>query len=640
MCEFYEFNIRVHKNQQQLYQLIEHEELSIEESSTLQEKNNQQKSTIRIVNGFSDDAVGTNMKRKAIKPREGVVKFEKNLISRYLDMVCDICQEDQYTYQKLEYHFRKYHAKRCYITCCGQKLTSDALISSHLEKHMAIIKTKEPAEATSWERRVATAFGTILEDFKKDLEGYEPLPNVELALKGNAKEQQKLYNVQDYLVQTYFVLDCEFCGMKMNNQDERRKHFRNEHPKEKYFVSCCGQRFSPRISIMRHLNRHWKLVANGLVPSPSSIRTSKIPLEEEPMQNSIIWQRQLQSTYGPLINEFRDDLIEGGFTPPTELPESKSDEQLKLLHHMQDFLIAKHSPLNCELCGVEISTFAGRREHFRIGHPKEKLFVQCCGRKILTRHKIILHLLRHRKGLPINEFNSVRCIPESMYEKHEKDDAIIEGYYNMDCEVCDFTGTSYLGLRAHFQKNHREEGFFITCCNRRLKTKYHILEHIAGHQKPGALKCEHCEATFSTERMRKAHYSRKHVSEEEKIFRCEHCVESFATKNLLVLHSYKHELLTCEICGAEMKRCSLRVHKLNIHKLGEEIVCHMCAKVFHSKHMFNVHYRKAHLGIRKKYKKKSRAKKRQPDLGSSSSTQHSALHEISIEPLHGRAEFE
>lgn len=540
-------------------------------------------------------------------------RFQKNLISRHMNMSCDICQEDQFTFQKLETHFKKYHGKQFYIACCGQKLTNEQMIAEHLEKHKTMTTIKDAREtSSSWERRVSSAFGSILTDFRKDLEDYEPLPNMTLALNGDTREQQKLYDVQDYLVQTYFNLDCELCGYRMNNLDERRMHFRDVHPKEKYFVSCCGQRFSIRISIMRHLNRHWKFVANGSLRD-STLKNGKVETDEfaeaVTQSNKANWLRQMQILYGPLMNEFRDDLIEGGFNPPTKLPETKSTEQQKLLHQMQDFLIAKHSPLNCELCGVEISTYLGRREHFNIGHPKEKLYIQCCGKKISTRQKIIVHLLRHRKGLRTMEPH-IRFAPENSYEKHEQDDAIIEGYYKMDCELCDYAGNSYLGLRAHFQKSHKEEGFFITCCNRKMKTKYHILEHIAAHQKPGSLKCDHCEATFSTERIRKAHVNRKHASDEEKVFRCEHCVESFSTKNLLMLHSYKHELMTCDICGVEMKRCSLRVHKLNIHKQGEEIVCHVCAKVFHSKHMFNTHYRKAHLGIRKKYKKKSRAKKK------------------------------
>ncbi|XP_055538678.1 zinc finger protein 26-like isoform X2 [Wyeomyia smithii] len=553
----------------------------------------------------------TNPLEIAPKAKTSTAKFEKNLINRYLNMVCDICKEDLFTYQKLEVHFKKYHAKRCYISCCGQKLTTDAMLSEHLKKHMSGTKRKDTS--ASWEKRVMYAFGSILTDFKRDLEGYEPLPNMDLALKGDTYEQQKMYDVQDYLVQNYFCLDCELCGTKLDNQDDRRFHFRQNHPKEKYYVSCCKQRFSTRISIMRHMNRHWKHVTSKNNAGKPLANNRLEPAEVvEPVVHllNVKWQRELNPTYDPLINEFRDELIAGGFNPPPKAPEYKTEEDQKLLHQMQDFLIAKHSPLNCELCGAEIATYLGRREHFRVGHPKQKFFILCCGRKLVQRYKIVIHLMRHRKGLPINSAYSIRNIPADMYEKHEHDDAIIEAYYKMDCEICDYTGNSYLGLRAHFQKDHREEGFFITCCNRRFKTKFHILEHIAGHQKPGAVKCEHCEATFSTERMRKAHMSRKHVSEEEKLYRCDHCVESFATRNLLVLHSYKHEMVTCDICGVEMKRCSLRVHKINIHKLGEEIVCHVCAKVFHSKHMFNKHYRAAHLGIRKKYKRKSRAKKK------------------------------
>ncbi|XP_053688205.1 zinc finger protein 354A-like [Sabethes cyaneus] len=612
VCQFYKYAYEVQQNQLKLYSAVEDELMQDKPLQVIPSPEQVFTMVTDLKTESTDTIVLKEDEKNPLETAPKAAKFEKNLINRYLNMVCDICKEDLFTYQKLEVHFKKYHGKRCYISCCGQKLTNDQLISDHLRKHMSRIKRKDTS--TSWEKRVIFAFGSILTDFKRDLEGYEPLPNMDLALKGDTYEQQKMYDVQDYLVQIYFSLNCELCGAKINNQDDRRFHFRQNHPKEKYYVSCCSQRFSTRISIMRHMNRHWKHVTNKNVAGKSTSSKHDLGDSVEPAFhiNNLKWQRELHSTYDPLINEFREELIAGGFNPPVKPPEFKTEEEQKLLHQMQDFLIAKHSPLNCELCGTEISTYSGRREHFRVGHPKQNFFIQCCGRKLIERRKIVMHLLRHKKGLPITQAHAIRNIPADMYEKHEHDDAIIEAYYKMDCEICDYTGTSYLGLRAHFQKDHREEGFFITCCNRRFKTKFHILEHIAGHQKPGAVKCDQCEATFSTERKLKAHMNRKHVSEDEKLYRCDHCVESFATKNLLLLHSYKHEMVTCDICGAEMKRCSLRVHKINIHKLGEEIVCHVCAKVFHSKHMFNKHYRASHLGIRKKYKRKSRAKKRLP----------------------------
>ncbi|XP_058462867.1 zinc finger protein 26-like [Malaya genurostris] len=653
VTQFYEYAEFVHKNQLQLYGKIKDDSgqtdlpISVEKSDhKLFPIMPEVEIKVEPQEELLDDPIETAKQKKTIPKRTlsklHTAKFEKNLISRYLNMVCDICKEDQFTFPKLELHFKKCHSKRCYIVCCGQKLTNEQMISQHLDKHMTV--PQEQKSQSSWERRIATAFGSILVDFKHALDDYEPLPNMDLALNGDANEQQKMYNVQDYLVTTYFRLNCELCAEKIDNQDERRIHFRRSHPKEKYFVSCCNQRYSTRISIMRHLNRHWKQVANGNYP-PKSTASNNVEcpnisvVSPIPQTPSLAWQRQMQSTYGPLMNEFRNDLIEGGFTPPSKVPEqARSVEESRLLHQMQDFLIAKHCPLNCELCGEEITTYSGRRDHFRIGHPKEKLFVQCCGKKSFNRYKVIMHLLRHRKGLPTTGAYDIRNIPVSMYEKHEQDDTAIEAYYKMDCELCDYTGDSYLGLRDHFQKNHKEEGFFIKCCNRRLKTKFNILEHMASHQKPGSVKCEHCEAAFSSLRMLKVHVSRLHVREEDKKFRCEHCVASFATRNLLVLHSYKHELMTCDICGLEMKRCSLRVHKVNFHKMGEEIVCHVCAQVFHSKHIFNKHYKTAHLGIRKKYKKKSRAKKKpviaeqmeSPDSGSLSKA---VLEELKLEPM-------
>ncbi|XP_053688052.1 PR domain zinc finger protein 15-like [Sabethes cyaneus] len=607
ISQFYQYACQVQQNQLKLYKTVEE---SMQEKKTSE----QVATTIADVSTEFADVASASQKTCPLKITTKTkipATFDKNLVNRYLNMVCDICKKDLITYQKLEVHFKKFHGKRCYVSCCEQKLTSNQMISDHLKKHISWTQKKD---TTSWQQRVLFAFSSILTDFKRDLEGYEPLPNMELALKGDHFEKQKLHDVQDHLVQIYFCLNCELCRAKLDNQDDRRFHFRQSHPDEKYYISCCEQRFSTRISIMRHLNRHWKRAKKSDVTEKQSVITEyEVSSTIEMSQSSNLeWQSDLHSNYDPLINEFREELVAGGFDPPHTLPENETEEEQVLLRKMQDFLIAKHSSLNCELCEIQIFTYMERQEHFRLSHPEKLFFVNCCGSKLAQRCEIVLHIMRHKKGLPVKSVNSIRHVPAQMFEKHEQEDVIIESYYKMDCELCDYTGNSYLGLRLHFGENHRDEGFFITCCNRRFRAKCHILEHIAKHEKPQGVKCEQCEATFAVERMLKAHIIRKHVKEEEKLYRCDQCVASFATKALLSLHSYKHEMVTCDICGMEMKRCSIRVHKINVHKLGEEIVCDVCAKVYHSQHMFNKHYRTSHLGIRKKYKRKSRAKKRLP----------------------------
>ncbi|XP_055609193.1 zinc finger protein 569-like [Uranotaenia lowii] len=534
-------------------------------------------------------------------------RFQKNLISRHLNMSCDICKQDMYTYTKLESHFKKCHGGRCYIICCAQKLTTENMIAQHLEKHMVRSNLNSAMQQTSnWKLRVFKVFGSILEDFEEALGDYEPLPNMELALEGDSAEQQKLYDVQDFLVKKYFQLNCELCDSELVDQDERRRHFRQQHPKEKYFVSCCGERFSQRISIMRHLNKHWKMVDK--VAQEHTYAKICRQESEDVLQMKGDWKQKLRSTYHPLMYDFREDLIEGGYSPPTKVPYAKFNEMQKQLFQMQDFLIAKHCPLKCDLCGIEISTYIGRREHFRIGHPNQSLYVQCCGKKISTRYRIILHLVRHREGLP--SATAEKFAPRDIPNKADQDEALIEKFFQMDCELCDYGGSSYTDLKDHFKEHHRNEKFFITCCNRQLTSKHHIMEHIAFHQKPGTIKCDHCEATFFSERCCIAHIKRKHGTKEEKLFQCPHCPEVFDSRNHLVLHSYKHEMARCDICGVEMNARQLRVHRINVHKLGEEVVCNMCAKVFHSKPAYNRHYRVVHLGIKKKSKKKCKAQKR------------------------------
>ncbi|XP_055538682.1 PR domain zinc finger protein 15-like [Wyeomyia smithii] len=561
-----------------------------------------------------------------------VFSFEINTDEQFSEFVCPACVATVSLFYKYAYEVQQNQLKlRNAVQGEFMELRTSPAVLKHEQNFTLVSDIKvEPTNKTpvlqkpileaetlssSAEQRMELAFGSILTDFSRDLEGYEPLPNMQLAFKGDPYEKQKLYDIQDYLMQTYFSLNCEICSTQLVNQRDRRLHFSQNHPNEKHFVSCCNQRFLTRISIMRHMNRHLKRVieSNATVKHVKSCTQGSA----EAMETVYDWpylenKREIHSTYSLLIKEYRDELIAGGFNIPFKLPEKVFEREQQLIHQMQDFLIAKHACLNCELCGIHIQTYLERQEHFRTNHPEQVFFVKCCGSKFCKRYDICLHLIRHKKGLPVKSARGLRHVPAGT---HGSENVLIEAYYKMDCELCDYTGNSYLGLRTHFSLVHKDEAFFITCCNRRFRTRSYILEHIASHKTPNAVKCEQCQQTFANDRSLKGHMILKHVSEEKKLFRCDHCSEAFATKHLLVIHCYKHEQATCDICGLEMKRSTIRVHKVNVHKMGEEIVCHVCARVYYSKYMFNKHFRTSHLKIRKKYnnkRRKSRAKKKLP----------------------------
>ncbi|XP_055625657.1 PR domain zinc finger protein 5-like [Toxorhynchites rutilus septentrionalis] len=575
ICQFYEYSCEVRKNQSKLYEQTTDETAVAKETDVGNMESNKMEHSELIIEETveNNDTIDCEIQES----------INKDTISQYFSMVCDICQQDQNTYQNLEIHFRKFHGKQCYIVCCEQKFIGEYRISCHLEKHVAIGKGKQQKHESSWNRRMAANFGSMLTDFKNVLKDYDgPLPNIELALKGNCREQKNMYKAQDFLIRTFFSLDCELCGAKFADQIKRREHFHQNHPDTKYFVSCCGQRFSLRISMMLHLNKHWKHIANG--------RTASVC-------------KQFKAAYYPLIKDFREELIEGGFELPSEVPKCKSTEQVQLLSAMQEYLISKHSPLNCDACMVQLNSYKERRDHFLSCHPKERLFIECCETRFFEKHRVILHLVRHKKLLP-TIFPSSNYPRGARNENPEQNDSIIENFYNMICELCEYTGPSYQELRTHFRQCHPGEVFFIKCCDRPLKSKHRILQHIATHQK--LIGCEQCEAKFATERNLMDHLARKHASEEEKTFVCAVCGQAFASNQLLVTHSHKHEMVACDLCGAELRRNSLRVHKLNFHKLGEELECDQCDKVFHSRTKLNAHKRAVHLGLKKVYERKAK----------------------------------
>lgn len=598
ICEFYDYATRVRKNQSRLYE-------NTPDGTVVTEKMESEK-THPIKMEHSELIIEETLENNEMIDVEIQESINKDTISEYFSMVCDICHEDQTSFQKLEVHFRKYHGKQCYIVCCDQKFIGEYRISSHLEKHVANVKGKQQKKESSLQQRMAINFGSMLTDFKNVLEDYDgPLPNIQLAMKGNCREQKNMYKVQDFLVRTFFTLDCELCGAKLNDQAERREHLNQNHSDTKYFISCCGRRFSLRISIMIHLNKHWKHVANG--------------------QTATICKK-FKASYDPLIKDFRDELIEGGFEPPLELPNTKSTEQMQLLSDMQEYLISKHSPLNCDTCMVQLNSYNERHEHFLSCHPKERLFIECCESRFFEKHRVILHLLRHKKQLP-TKLPSSSCRRSARNDTQEQDNSVIENFYTMRCELCEYTAPSYQELRKHFRQCHVGEAFFIKCCEKSLKNKHRILQHLATHLK--LIGCEQCDAKFATERNLIDHIARKHASEEEKTFICENCGQAFASHQLLVTHSYKHEMVACDLCGAELKRNSLRVHKLNFHRLGEELGCDQCDKVFHSRAKLNAHKRLVHLGMKKVYKRKTKTQQSEPNVEEISSVE--TINESNVE---------
>ncbi|XP_055603189.1 zinc finger protein 99-like [Uranotaenia lowii] len=461
---------------------------------------------------------------------EHIQESNKRLIERYLKMTCNVCQEEQTSFDLLKYHYVMIHSIPYYILCCGQNLTTDKEIYNHAVHHSSKIISGSSVNCNN-----------ILADFKSMLTNYEPnaLPNMHLALSGDTSEKNKLNNLQDFLVQRLFQMDCQLCGQKTETIAYRKMHFSRIHPVEKYFTSCCSKRFHTSASEVEHLYQHWKpLMAN--IPESSQEMLLSRRKRKTPMQ----------LVYQPLMEDFRSDLEEAGFVLPTVIPNSQTLQQIEDVRKMQAFIINKHcSSFDCEVCRTPLSNWAERYTHLSENHTDLEPFIKCCGKMHLQPFRIVNHLLKHK--LSLKSFaNDVKNIE-----------------IDLKCVLCNHPEKTYAGLRKHFKLKHPKDPFRFECCGRSFNEKNTIIYHLnSKHSSVPQHVCPVCHTPFASAQILELHVNRKHASEDQKRFGCVICGKKFATELLLRHHSYWHQTTHCDLCGISVHRFKLRAHMLSVHQ--------------------------------------------------------------------------
>ncbi|XP_061389720.1 transcription factor grauzone-like [Musca vetustissima] len=183
----------------------------------------------------------------------------------------------------------------------------------------------------------------------------------------------------------------------------------------------------------------------------------------------------------------------------------------------------------------------------------------------------------------------------------EIDEFIAQWKQDLECVVCGQLYPNLTSLRKHFREHHPNQKCYITCCQRKLRHRFHIEEHIRIHLDPNAFKCDICGKCCTTSRSLNSHKLEKHTAEgRERIFECPICQKRFAKKTVLKCHIETHKTGTdyvCSQCGkgfaTEQRR---KVHERTVHNVDR--VCDQCGKTIHGIYALKQHLLE-HQGIKK-----------------------------------------
>ncbi|XP_005186999.2 transcription factor grauzone-like [Musca domestica] len=218
--------------------------------------------------------------------------------------------------------------------------------------------------------------------------------------------------------------------------------------------------------------------------------------------------------------------------------------------------------------------------------------------------------------------------PLKSKREEELDNIIAQWKSNLECRHCRKTFDTYTLLREHFRERHRQEEFYIECCELKIKKRGHLVEHIRMHIDYKAFKCTICARRFNRKRNLQAHMQRMHnINNLESIPVCDNaetlsvtnyaeiedndefisqylpniecviCKDIFPTFTLLEEHfKQQHSPEECHIlcCGFRLQQQSTIVNHLRVHTHPRKYKCELCNACFTMPHTLDYHRRMEH----------------------------------------------
>ena len=161
--------------------------------------------------------------------------------------------------------------------------------------------------------------------------------------------------------------------------------------------------------------------------------------------------------------------------------------------------------------------------------------------------------------------------------------------------------------KANFNKMAKQVNHKIRCelCNKDFTTKYCLKMHIqAIHEKLKPNKCNSCEKSFLTNSQRNRHVKEVHLK--IKSYKCNSCEKSFSQNHSLKTHvSSMHEhsipYVPCDICGKDILKNNLLLHKKRTHEKVMNYHCAFCGKAFYDKKCWLNHQENIHVRTKEEY---------------------------------------
>ncbi|KAJ6649835.1 Transcription factor grauzone [Pseudolycoriella hygida] len=191
---------------------------------------------------------------------------------------------------------------------------------------------------------------------------------------------------------------------------------------------------------------------------------------------------------------------------------------------------------------------------------------------------------------------------ETLPKKLKADASILSEYFNMNCNLCGESLSSYQDTNKHYKDVHDVPKGYLICCNKKFYRLKNMLQHCQWHINPESFKCSHCPKTFIDDYRLRDHVNLCHIPVNGKTFTCTDCGKTFGKQHYLSAHQKKahttkssdemptrksrvnfdkeHEMIRnrfimqCDLCSAPYKIFrDAQLHHLEAHNQAGYLYC-------------------------------------------------------------------
>ncbi|XP_075158612.1 uncharacterized protein LOC142231842 [Haematobia irritans] len=177
-------------------------------------------------------------------------------------------------------------------------------------------------------------------------------------------DKKRTVDESDQLISQYLpVLECVECHGQFKTFSLLKEHFRTEHIRKEFYITCCHRKFFYRCLIEEHIILHL---------DPNAYKCKICGRSFSSRANLCSHKHESCSAADSLKHKVR-----------------KSVQEI-------DAIIAIWKPsLQCRVCKKSFVTFSLLQQHFLDDHPNTEFYVKCCERKYSHRFRLEEHVQRH-----------------------------------------------------------------------------------------------------------------------------------------------------------------------------------------------------------------------------------------------------